>query len=125
MIHEVEKGLRGLNLVIESITEIAASEEMQSSLAEAGELLKDTVTSLKTAVEQVADVAATVQTVVDDVAVLTEQVPELDLRSTFADIQKFSQQLASINLVEPINEINQFEATLYMFPLGELAGYVQ
>ena len=72
-------------------------------MAEAGELLKDTVTSLKTAVEQVADVAATVQTVVDDVAVLTEQVPELDLRSIFADIQKFSQQLASINLVEPIN----------------------
>lgn len=125
MIHEVEKGLRGLNLVIESITEIAASEEMQSSLAEAGELLKDTVTSLKTAVEQVADVAATVQTVVDDVAVLTEQVPELDLRSTFADIQKFSQQLASINLVEPINEINQFAATLNTIPLGELAGDVQ
>ena len=46
-------------------------------------------------------------------------------RSIFADIQKFSQQLASINLVEPINEINQFAATLNTIPLGELAGDVQ
>ena len=77
MIHE-ERGLRSLNQVIASITEITASDEIQASIAEAGLLLKDTVESLKTAVDQVMNVAVTVQTVVDDVSVLTEQIPEPD-----------------------------------------------
>lgn len=125
MIHEVERGLRSLNQVIASITEITASDEIQASIAEAGLLLKDTVESLKTAVDQVANVAVTVQTVVDDVSVLTEQIPELDLRSTFADIQRFSQQLASVNLVDPINKFNQFASQLNTIPLKELAEDVQ
>ena len=85
---------------------MAGSEQLQENLAATGELLRDTVSSLKTAVDQVNEVAGSVQVVVDDLAEFSRQMPELDLRSTFGDIQAFSQQLASINLVDPINEIN-------------------
>ncbi|HKM16837.1 MAG: MCE family protein [Firmicutes bacterium] len=125
MIQEVEKGLQSLNQVIARITEVAGSEQLQENLAATGELLRDTVSSLKTAVDQVNEVAGSVQVVVDDLAEFSRQMPELDLRSTFGDIQAFSQQLASINLVDPINEINQVAAELNALPLQEFAADVQ
>jgi len=125
MIQEVEQGLRSLNQVIAKITEVAGSEDLQENLSATGELLKDTVSSLKNAVDQVTQVAESVQVVVDDLAEFSQQMPELDLKSTFADIQEFSQQLASLNLVDPVNEINQFAARLNTLPLEEFAGDVQ
>lgn len=125
MIQEVEKGLRGLNDVVAKITEVAASEDLQQNLASTGELLKETVASLKNAVDQVTNVAVSVQVVVDDLAEFSRQMPELDLKTTFGDIQEFSKQLASVNLVDPINEINVFVARLNALPLEDFAADVQ
>ncbi len=125
MLHEVESAIKHLNLVISGVVDIAASEDLQQNMAEAGLLLKDTVASLKTAVDQVTHVAMSVQTVVDDVAVLSKQVPELDLRGTFDDINKFSQQLGNLNIVDPINELNDFIVQLNEVPVAQLAQDVQ
>lgn len=125
MIQEVETGLRNLNEVIVKITEVAGSEELQENLAATGELMKETMASLKYAVDQVALVAENVQVVVDDLAEFSRQMPELDLQSTFADIQAFSQQLANLNLADPINEINVFAARLNALPLEEFTADVQ
>lgn len=121
----VESTLYNLNQAIEGITEIAGSDELQKDVIEAGKLLKETVAGLKTTVDQVSQVAVSVQGVVENVGSISNQFPNLDLKTTFDDIQKFASELGNLNLQDPINEINQFAAQLNNIPMSELTDDVR
>lgn len=125
LISEVELALRNLNQAVVNITEIAASPQLQADINEAGKIIKETASGLKTAVDQVSYVAMNIQNVVEDVETLSKQFPELNLKSTFDDLDKFSRELANLNLTEPVDEIHTFVAQLNSIPITELVGDVQ
>ncbi len=121
----LESTLFNLNRVIEGITEITGSDQLQQGLVETGDILKDTVSSLKTAVDQVAHVAVEVQGVVEDISSVSKQLPDLNIKTTFNDIQTFSKTLAELNLQGPVDQIHEFTAQLNTIPLVEIAKDLQ
>ncbi len=121
----VESTLYNLNQAIEDITEVVGSDELQKDVIEAGKLLKETVAGLKITVDQVSQVAVSVQGVVENIGSISNQFPDLELKDTFDDIQKFASELGNLNLQDPMNEINQFAAQLNNIPISELTDDVR
>lgn len=125
LLNEVENALLNLNSAVASFSEFAASDEIQTSVTETGRLLKETAANLKITVDRVNDIAITVDTVADDLATVSAQLPDLNIVGMFKDLESFSTELASLNLQEPVNGINQFVAQVNAMPLAEFTANME
>lgn len=121
----VESTLHNLNSVIVGFAQLTDSAELQTSLVETGQLLKDTVAGLKSSVDQVNNVAIAVERVVEDVEEFSGQLPQLNLAQTFANFESFTGDLAQLNLTDSIGQIDQFVAELNTIPIGEISRDLQ
>lgn len=122
---EVGSVLHTLNYAVSGFAKMADSAELQTSLVETGEILKETVFGLKVAVDQVANVAFAVEGIVEDVGEFSGQLPQLDLAKTFTDLEHFASELASLDLGNSIAQFDQFVAELNTIPIQGIVSDLQ